>query len=435
MLLSSRKSSEGNASTPTSFDITFLKLYSNVIKPEKNYNIDIKALVPVIEGMESLYSPSIIYSLSVVDSFNLLEQLKITGGEKIEFGIQQKLKNKTHKYKIECYVSDIVNYIKTGPATASYTIKAVSKQMRNESATMLKRAFNGTPGTLIKKICKSDLEVTPHHINETSSKQVQGIYPRVRPLHAIMWLTRNSYDNGTPFYFYETLRDGLHYKSYKEMLDEDPIDEYVYKSFQKDPVETTAGFEEERLRVRELSSPEYGLSRYADISRGAFGSTLHEIDISTKQYNQITFDAEKNRLQYLNPNKINVNNQNTLIKSRHANELPDAKNFFISKNSKAYNGNNYYSQSDIQMQKAIAQKERLHSQEIRLVITGNYDISVGKKIKLRVMRQKPEIEGSGKDKALSGIYLVTQVHHQFEEGYIMELMIQKDSGELNYETA
>ena len=130
-----------------------------------------------------------------------------------------------------------------------------------------------------------------------------------------------------------------------------------------------------------------------------------------------------------------MNNQNTLIKSRHANELPDAKNFFISKNSKSYNGNNYYSQSDIQMQKAVAQKERLHSQEIRLVITGNYDISVGKKIKLKVMRQKPEIEGPGKDKALSGIYLVTQVHHQFEEGYIMELMIQKDSGELNYETA
>ena len=105
MLLSSRKSSEGNASTPTSFDITFLKLYSNVIKPEKNYNIDIKALVPVIEGMESLYSPSIIYSLKVVDSFNLLEQLKITGGEKIEFGIQQKLEqDKEHPgwYPLEC---------------------------------------------------------------------------------------------------------------------------------------------------------------------------------------------------------------------------------------------------------------------------------------------------------------------------------------------
>ena len=434
MLISSRKSQEGYASTPTTFDITFIKIYSNVIKPEKNYNIDAKALVPVIEGTESIYSPTVNYSLKVYDSFNLLEQLKLTGGEKIEIGVQQKLKNKTHKYKIECYISDIINYVRIGPATASYTIKTIGKQMINESATMLTRAFKGSAGNIIKKICQSDLNCPPHYINESSSKQVQGIFPRLRPIHAIMWLTRNSYDNGTPFYFYDTLKDGMHYKSYKEMVAEDTIETYTYKTFQLASPETTEGFEEERTAVRKLHSAEYGLSRYSDISRGAYASTLHEIDIATKQYNKTTFDAEKNKLQYLNKRQINVNNENTLIKSKHANKLPDARNFFISKNSKQYNGNNYYSQSDIQLQKAMAQKERLHTHSLEMEVPGNYDLSVGNKIQLRVMRQKPALFRSGLDLNLSGIYLVTQIHHTFDDGYFMSCVIEKDSGVLNYET-
>ena len=434
MILSSRKNQEGYASTPTTYDITFLRIYPNVILPEEKIYVDVKTLVAVIEGTESLYSPTVTYDIGVVDTFNLLEQLKLTGGEKITFGVQQKLKDKTHKYNIECYLSDIISYNKTPTSKATYVLRCVSKQMKGESVTVLSRAFSGTPGNIIKKIVQSDLNTTPHYINETSSKQVQGIFPRLRPLHAIMWLSRNSYDNGTPFYFYDTLKDGMHYKSYKEMVAEDTIETYTYKTFQLASPETTEGFEEERTAVRKLHSAEYGLSRYSDISRGAYASTLHEIDIATKQYNKTTFDAEKNKLQYLNKRQINVNNENTLIKSKHANKLPDARNFFISKNSKQYNGNNYYSQSDIQLQKAMAQKERLHTHSLEMEVPGNYDLSVGNKIQLRVMRQKPALFRSGLDLNLSGIYLVTQIHHTFDDGYFMSCVIEKDSGVLNYET-
>jgi len=290
------------------------------------------------------------------------------------------------------------------------------------------------PGNIIKKIVQSDLNTTPHYINETSSKQVQGIFPRLRPLHAIMWLSRNSYDNGTPFYFYDTLRDGLHYKSYKEMLEDDIVDSYNLTRYQAKPSETTEGFEEERLRVREMQSDTYGLARYSDISSGAFASTLHEIDISTKQYKKTIFDSEAQKLMRLNRNPINVYNESTKIKALPLNEHKDAKNYFISKNSKQYNGNNYYSQSDIQLQKAQAQKHLLEQNTLQIQVPGNFDLSAGNKIHLNVYRQKPDADGSGIDKALSGIYLVTEIAHTFEEGYFMDLVIQKDSGELIYDT-
>ena len=434
MILSSRKNQEGYASTPTTYDITFLRIYPNVILPEEKIYVEIKTLAAVIEGTESLYSPTVTYDIGVVDSFNLIEQLKLTGGEKITFGVQQKLKDKTHKYNIECYLSDIISYNKTPTSKATYVLRCVSKQMKSESVTVLSRAFSGTPGNIIKKIVQSDLNTTPHYINETSSKQVQGIFPRLRPLHAIMWLSRNSYDNGTPFYFYDTLKDGLHYKSYKEMLEDDIVDSYNLTRYQAKPSETTEGFEEERLRVREMQSDTYGLARYSDISSGAYASTLHEIDISTKQYKKTIFDSEAQKLMRLNRNPINVYNESTKIKALPLNEHKDAKNYFISKNSKQYNGNNYYSQSDIQLQKAQAQKHLLEQNTLQIQVPGNFDLSAGNKIHLNVYRQKPDADGSGIDKALSGIYLVTEIAHTFEEGYFMDLVIQKDSGELIYDT-
>lgn len=433
MILSSRKSNEGYASTPTTYDITFMRLYSNVINPEKKYNIDIKTLAAGFEGTESIHSPTVNYSIYIADSFNLLERLKITGGEKIEIGIQQRLSNKTHKYTIECYLSDIINYYKSGTATATYVMRCVSKQMKSESVSMLSRAFSGTTGNIIKKICSSDLDTIPHSISESSSSVIEGIFPRLRPLHAIMWLTRNSYDNGTPFYFYDTLKDGLHYKSYKEMCTEEPIDLYSYKRFQRDPVETKEGFEEERTRLKDLQSATYGLSRYSDISDGAYASTLHEIDISTKEYKKNIFNSEQQKLMSLNQHPINVYNDNTQIKSKALNEHFNAKNYFISKNSKQYNGNNYYSQADIQLQKAKAQTHLLEQHTLSIQIAGNFDLSVGNIIDLNVYRQKPEAEGAGIDKNLSGKYLVTEIQHSFKDGYIMDCIIQKDSGELNYE--
>jgi len=434
MILSSRKSNEGYASTPTTYDITFIRIYPNVILPEKKIYVDIKTLSAVIEGTESLYSPTVTYDIGIVDTFNLLEQLKITGGEKITIGIQQKLSNKTHKYNIECYLSDIVSYNKTPTSKATYVLRCVSKQMKSESVTVLSRAFSGTPGNIIKKIVQSDLNTTPHYINETSSKQVQGIFPRLRPLHAIMWLSRNSYDNGTPFYFYDTLKDGLHYKSYKEMLEDDIVDSYNLTRYQTKPVETTEGFEEERLRVRGMQSDTYGLARYSDISSGAYASTLHEIDISTKEYKKNIFNSEQQKLMSLNQHPINVYNDNTQIKSKALNEHFNAKNYFISKNSKQYNGNNYYSQSDVQLQKAQAQKHLLNQNTLEINVPGNFDLSAGHKIHLNVYRQKPDADGSGIDKALSGKYLVTEIAHTFNEGYFMDLVIQKDSGELIYDT-
>ena len=432
---SNRVGAEGYASTPLSYNITSAKLYSNVINPKKNYNIDIKALIAGFEGTESINSPTVEYTIKLGDSFNLLERMKITGGEKIEIKIERRLKSGPKRYTIVCYLGEIIDYKKSGTATATYVLKCYSKHVMNEAVSILTKPFRGTAGKVIKGILENDLEVTPHYIEQSGSSVIEGIFPRIKPLHAIIWLMRNAFDDGTPYYFYETLKDGLYYRSYKSMLEEDVAEEYKFKSFMVNTKESEEGYEEERTMVTKLSSPSIGYSKFIDASSGAFASTLHAVDISTKEYKKFKFNSENNRLNRLNKNKPYALNDRTKVLNRGYNEHSDAKNYFVSTNRKAFSGRNYYSTADINFNKAMAHIENLNFQTHEITIPGNFDLCVGKKIKLIVYRNKEDTEGAGIDKAQSGTYLVSQITHRFEDGYSQELVIQKDSGDLNYETA
>lgn len=430
---SNRVGPEGYASTPLSYNITSARLYSNVINPRKKYNIDIKALLAVIEGTESIHSPGIEYTIKLADSFNLLERFKITGGERIEIKIEQRLSNKTHKHSITCYIAEIINYKRSGTARATYTLKCYSEHMINESVSVLRKAFKGTPGELIQKICRGDLAVATHFIQKGGGL-LQGIYPQLRPLHAIFWIMRNTFDDGTPFFFYESLAKGIQFRSYKNMLGRDSVDTYYYKSFKEKSKESSEGFEEDRTMVTDISSPRYGMAKMVDTSRGAFASTLHKVDISNKEYKKIVFNREQQKLSMLNQYKPYVQNNQTKILDRGYSDHALSKQYFINSNSKAFGTNNYYSDTDIDLNKGIAHLENLNFQTHNITIPGNFDLEVGSILTLEVYRGKEDVQGAGIDKVQSGRYIVTEIAHTFDDNYSQDVVIQKDSGRLNYET-
>ena len=431
---SNRVGPEGYASTPLSYNITSARLYSNVILSRKKYNIDIKALLAVIEGIESIHSPGIEYTIKLADTFNLLEQLKISGGEKIEITLEQRLPNKTHKHSITCYIGEIINYKRSGTARATYTLKCYSEHMINESVSVLRKSFKGTPGQLIQKICRGDLAVATHFIQEGGGL-LQGIYPQLRPLHAIFWIMRNTFDDGTPFFFYESLANGIQFRSYKNMLGRVIQDRYYYKPFKEHSTESAEGFEEDRTHIKDISSPEYGMAKMVSTANGAFASTLHKVDISNKEYKKIVFNRERQKLNMLNRYKPYVQNNQSMILNRGYSDHALSKQFFINSNSKAFSTNNYYSDTDIDLNKGIAHIENLNFQTQEITIPGNFDLEVGSIIDMTVYRSKGNTDGAGIDKAQSGKYIVTQIVHTFDDNYSQRCVIQKDSGELNYETS
>ena len=64
-------------------------------------------------------------------------------------------------------------------------------------------------------------------------------------------------------------------------------------------------------------------------------------------------------------------------------------------------------------------------------IPGDFGLTVGMKIKLNVTKAQEESKGSQIDKLQSGVYLVTEIQHNFNDGFMQLVRIQKDSSEVS----
>ena len=135
----------------------------------------------------------------------------------------------------------------------------------------------------------------------------------------------------------------------------------------------------------------------------------------------------------LNKNKSFSSSDNSLISGIKLTDALDSKHYFVSLNDKSFNDNmlNYSSPTPIDLQKTMSHIENLQYQTHEMQIAGDFDLRVGQKIKIEIRKVLDEASGSGIDKLQSGTYLITEINHRFKEGFYQDLIIQKDSSEVD----
>ena len=430
-----RLDAQGYASTPRSWFLAEANLFPHN-KVDGNEHFDIRNLITDIQIIEDINSPFLEAEISVGDTFNLQEKLGLCGGEKLFLNIQRNQKDGKKTYKHNFYISEVYNFKKSGTARYTYVLKLHSNHLHLNQLQTVQKPFKDTLGGTIKKLFKHELQVPEGSLNISTNNSgiVKGIFPRLRPVHACYWLMRQSFDDGTPFYLYETLQKStVHFKSYKELASVKPSKQrkYKYKSFTDTQKETPEGYEEERIMITKMSSPDYGKSSLMATGSGAYASTLHELDIASKSYKKIRYSYEKNKLIKLNDHKPFTKTKK-LDKELH--ELNESKQFFISKNSKAFEDlGNYYSAADVQFSKAIAHLENLNYVKQEVILPGDFELSVGHLMHVSVYRNEEGSDGAGIDKEQSGDHLITRIVHMFGDEYNMDMTIQKDSSERKYD--
>ena len=205
--------------------------------------VDIQKLVTDISITESLHQHSIMATMNIMDGLNLLEDLQLEGDEFIEMQLSQETPEGKQRFKHVFVISDILNYVRPKPGVQTYQLICVSEHAYLNQLMRLNRKFEGNIGKLVKDILTSDLK-QDQKIGEISqsTQTIKGIYPSLRPINAIRWLSRNAVDNGHPFYFYETLRHKdnkvsngkIYFKSLKELATAQVIAEYEQKPFYND---------------------------------------------------------------------------------------------------------------------------------------------------------------------------------------------------------
>jgi hypothetical protein len=416
----------GNSSdsvVPGSYTLDYVYLYTN-----KGIELNIENLVNNFYINESLDTPFLEMNIQIVDGANLLEEHELNGNEKIKMLIKQSPltdNSKTIKWELNLRVSEVYGYVRNLPSKQFYNLKCTSEHMYLNASKILRRSFEGTIGELIKKICK-DIQIEPKLINESSKNVIKGIYPTIRPIQAANWLLRNAFEDGTPFYFYETVRSGLHFDSYKSMVNKDVYKTFDYKPQIKNALGGDDAFEEISKRVRKITGP-FNMSQLSAVSQGAYSSSLFTVDIATKEFKESNYTYKDN----LKLNKYEPFSKEHKIFDRGYDVLKESKNYYISLNSKAFNQTNYHGPLDQTILKGESYLKNINFNVLEITIPGDFELEVGNKIILEVVKATTSEHlnnpASMKDKYLSGIYLVSDISHIFNEEFFQIVKIKRDS--------
>lgn len=416
----------GNSSdsvVPGSYTLDYVYLYTN-----KGIELNIENLVNNFYINESLDTPFLEMNIQIVDAANLLEEHELNGNEKIKMLIKQSPltdDSKTIKWELNLRVSEVYGYVRNLPSKQFYNLKCTSEHMYLNASKILRRSFEGTIGALIKKICK-DIQIKPKLINESSKNVIKGIYPTIRPIQAANWLMRNAFEDGTPFYFYETVRSGLHFDSYKSMVNKDVYKTFDYKPQIKNALGGDDAFEEISKRVRKITGP-FNMSQLSAVSQGAYSSSLFTVDIATKEFKESNYTYKDN----LKLNKHEPFSKEHKIFDRGYDVLKESKNYYISLNSKAFNQTNYHGPLDQTILKGESYLKNINFNVLEITIPGDFELEVGNKIILEVVKatttEHLNNPASMKDKYLSGVYLVSDISHIFNEEFFQIVKIKRDS--------
>lgn len=422
---SSVRSGSGNASIlPTAYTITSCSLTTN---SGKEY--DISGLIAEIDIEEGLDQESIDVQLGIRDSIQFLENARIAGNEKIHLKIQhttlEKNSKTKKKYDLELRVVEITTFVRPKPGTQIYRLVCFNEHMYINAIKKVVRPFKGSIGKMVKDLITSDLKIKKTGTINTETKGiVKGVYPRLSPLDAINWLCRNAYDNQTPFYFYDSLAEGVSFNSFEALCNEEVYKNYTQKPFMSSKPGSDEHYKEISEQINKISS-NMNTSQLINLTSGSYASTLHTVDISNKSYEQFFYDYDK-----VNPKKLNNNRPYSTeadVDGIKYNQTIDSIHHFISKNDNAYELDNYHSSTVPTLLQAEAIKRNLTTMGQTITVAGDYSMSPGKKISITIPKSLG-IDATGlKDKFITGNYIVTGIRHSFKELYTMDLQVQKDS--------
>ena len=417
--------------TPSSYT-----LHEALIKPNKpvngNETLDITGIITKFNIIEDLNNPFIEAVFTIIDANNLIETLQLIGNEEIKILLKRSPKKESSqddaKWELNLKIAEIFGYVRHTASKQFYKIRCASTHIYSNQGKVLQRPFKNTIGTLVEDIVKKDLAIEKHDIDSSSKGIIKGIYPTLKPLAAISWLLRNASEDGSHFYFYENIVDGIKLKSYKKLLEEEVYDTYEFKPTFKFELGTPESYDEVRRRIRKLVGND-GVSKLTQISKGVYASSLFTIDTAEKKFEKFIFNYDNKELQKVNKFKP-FSDEDKILGQKYS-DLKNARHHHVNLNSGSFPGfDNYHQPLQPTLLKQIAQFEGLEEQEIQIQIPGDFELCVGKVIQLDVVKagDTEELEEATMiDKNLSGKYIICRIDNRFSNEFVQALTIKRDS--------
>jgi hypothetical protein len=397
--------------TSTQFTITELFLITKIGK------IDIRGCYEEINIFDSILNPCMSGNILIRDASSLTNSVVFDGSEIIFMKIS---KTGQDSFAIEksfrIYKQTDRNHANQN--TETYVLHFVSEEFFISSLQTVSRTYDGTYSQAISSVMDDYLKIKKEKIFyiEESKGVKKFVIPNMKPLQSILWMTKKSIDkNNIPsFLFFENI-DGYNFISLSTLIkDTQKIDIFFnYKNLGESVVDNM--FSVRNFQVLQQ------FNLLENIKYGVYAGKFIGYDIGTNSLIEVPFSFRDwyDSMPHLNssPNIGNVVSEKGSILEQYDSRYVFSPSFFIRSVSKNVQKNNPESLTITDdTEKYAFQRKAVFSnflnQRVKLVMSGNFIFTSGRKLYLKVPNYgSKDINKGNLDKTLFGNYLIVSTRH------------------------
>lgn len=400
--------------------------------------MNIGGMVIELNIYEHIDKPYLTGSLLFVDNNNIVNDLNISGTEKVRIRLTTDITEQGDpNYSIEklFVIQEISNSVKGSDYNETVSLQLIEESGALSRVKRVSKSYTNQPNKIIKSIAKNflDKEVKVIGDNElVESKKLKVVIPNLTPLDAMNWIKDRSYTTyGMPYFMFASLCDDkIRYIDLETILNAQPINANEYT------MSETYGSD---LDKYDINAQAYAIKAYRttkqenslDLSRlGLIGATYNFIDTTTgtnisKQFDvSKVFDGLKDRGAFKSQDKYNYDEKG-IIGDRKLHQHTSTEIAQISTTQIYGDTNfNYYeaSSSKMHMLKPAAKAMRyfLHKTNIDITVAGKNFFYAGTnktlgniiKIAFKNTREQNFLDDH-RDNKRSGEFLIYAVRHTF----------------------
>ena len=410
------------------FEVSSLKIIST-----KGVEADISKTVMEINVFENLFSSSMSASILLADTNDLASKLPIIGQEFVKMKIQMPSLNKSGSNFISTQIDLIFCLYKIGFRTEirnggqMMELHLVTPETLKNHRTRISQSYTDSIDNIVDSVLKDYIQTNRDRLVEKTIGIKKIVVPNMHPYDLIKMLAREAIsdnDLGT-FIFFEN-KEGLHFKSLKNLYNSTVIESFEGGSFRMTPLgnghPATSDVEMEYKRALT-----YGISgqndMLANIKSGMLGSSMTTYDSFRKSYYTHTYahsfkgnDEQLESHSIYSPSLIDKENN-------QINEFPLSRIHLQSGDENQINTFQGTTVEDTitdgrKLPETFLRRQAKFSElttgtTMNISVNGNLTLSVGGIVEFNLPTTKAAAGGKEVDPHHSGKYLITSLRHAF----------------------
>ena len=407
-------------------ELNLTKVWLHDTKRQTKINLFLSFLE--IDVYESIFSPCLSGTVTIVDGFNLISNLPILGDELLELEYDSPTLNAP---VIKTFAVTKVESIETaGDKKLSYVLHFVSPEAVLDLRSKVSKAFYGNSSDVVKQAYNSLLKMTEPLDADLADNNIKFVSPFWSPIKIINYAaSRCLYPNSkisTPNYlFYQTTK-GFKLKSLSTLFKQSIFTELY---FDKNPNRiqgkdgtSVRDIEREYKTIKELDFVQ-SQSYIDNVMTGTISHKVYSVDLLRKKFDNKTYNIQNDFAKTDHLEKYSIISPNMDLSGI---ECIDSKIIL----NQAFDGVNDV--ADVILTNRIPLLGQLDLFKLDVLIPGRTDIEAGMIVDLKMQKwtetDSTDTTDAGFDPFMSGRYIITAIQHRIAQSiHETKLSISKES--------